>query len=121
MYNLAAVFIGGGLGSMARYGISEFVKLNYKTQFPLATLLSNLLSCFVLAVSILLLNEKIALQPGFRLLVIVGFCGGFSTFSSFSFETVELIKNGNFQYAIANVFISVLACIALIYLLLKNH
>ena len=121
MYNWAVVFIGGGLGTVVRYAIAEWVKLNFKTQFPLATLLSNLLSCLVLALTLLLLNEKIAAQPSLRLLLIVGFCGGFSTFSSFSFETVNLLKNGNFIYATANVFISVIACISLVYLLLKNQ
>ena len=121
MYNLVAVFIGGGFGSLARYGISEWVKLNFKTAFPLATFVSNVLSCLVLALTILLLNEKIALQHALRLLILVGFCGGFSTFSSFSFETVELFKTGNISYAVINILISVSSCFALIYFILKNH
>ncbi|MBL0048385.1 MAG: fluoride efflux transporter CrcB [Bacteroidetes bacterium] len=121
MYNIAAIFIGGGFGSLARYGISEFVKQQFNTTFPIATLLSNFLSCALLALTVALLSDKISLQPTLRLLVIVGFCGGFSTFSSFSFETVELIKCGNYYYVLANIFISVIACFGVIYFILKNQ
>ena len=59
MYNILAVFIGGGMGSVVRYGVSEFVKLNFKTIFPLATLVSNVVSCVLLAFTIFFLSEKI--------------------------------------------------------------
>ncbi len=121
MYNIAAVFIGGGFGSLARYGISEFVKQHFKATFPIATLFSNFLSCAILALTVALLSDKISLQPSIRLLVIVGFCGGFSTFSSFSFETVELFKSGNYYYVLANILISMSACFAVVYFILKNQ
>jgi CrcB protein len=121
MYNLVAVFLGGGLGSLARFGIAEWVKLKFTTSFPLATFLSNLLSCGILALAILLIQVKVGNQSLFQLFLITGFCGGFSTFSTFSFETVELFKNGNPYIAIANIAISLLACISLIYFLLKNQ
>ena len=120
MNNLLLVFLGGGLGSIVRFGIYEFVRSNFKTVFPVATLCSNIISCIVLGLVVGIFNEKIGSNPTLRILFIAGFCGGFSTFSSFSFETVELIRSGNTMIAIANVLISVIVCISLIYFLIKQ-
>ena len=75
--NLVAIFIGGGLGSLCRYGIG-------------------------------------------KLLVVTGFCGGFSTFSTFSFETFEMLKNGQTALAFANVFVSVFLCLFVLYIIYKK-
>jgi fluoride exporter len=120
MNNLLLVFVGGGLGSIVRYGISEFVKSNFKSIFPLATLCSNVISCVILALVVGLFSEKVGLNPTLRVLIVIGFCGGFSTFSTFSYETVELMRSGNTMIAIANVLISVTVCLALIYFLTKR-
>src|ERR1051326_5940306 len=103
MNNILLVFLGGGIGSLARYGVSEIVRMNFKSHFQLATLISNLVSCAALALAVGMFNEKIGSNPAMRLLVVAGFCGGFSTFSTFSFETVELIRTGNAAMAIANI------------------
>ncbi len=121
MLNLLAVFIGGGLGSISRYGIAEWIRLTFPSNFPVATFISNLLSCLILALSILMLHEKMSTQPILRLLLITGFCGGFSTFSSFSFETVDLLKSEQYLISFANITISVFTCTALVYLILKNQ
>ena len=120
MNNLLLVFIGGGLGSIVRFGISGFVQSNFKSIFPIATLCSNILSCIILAVAVGFLSDKLIANPNLKILILVGFCGGFSTFSTFSFETVELIRSGNMMYAVANIFISVIVCIGLIYFLTKQ-
>ncbi len=120
MNNLFLVFLGGGLGSIARYGISELVRQQFKSVFPLATLLSNIISCIVLALAVGFFTEKVGNNPTLRVLIVVGFCGGFSTFSTFSFETVELFRTGNALVAIANILISVAVCVSLIYFLTKH-
>lgn len=120
MNNLFLVFLGGGLGSIARYGISELVRQQFKSVFPLATLLSNIISCIVLALAVGFFTEKVGNNPTLRILIVVGFCGGFSTFSTFSFETVELFRTGNAVVAIANILISVAVCVSLIYFLTKH-
>ena len=119
--NLSVVFIGGGIGSVLRFGISMLMYNYYRTVFPLATLLSNVFSCLVFGLAIYLLGEKLNTEMPLRLLIITGFCGGFSTFSAFSFETVELMKSGNITYAVLNVLVSVSACLGIIYLLTRSN
>ena len=115
------VFIGGGLGSLARYGVSVFVKSNFQFVFPLATLVSNIISCVVLAIVVGIFSEKILTNNSLAVLIVIGFCGGFSTFSTFSFETVELFRSGNSGIAIANILISITACLGIIFLLTKSN
>lgn len=120
MNNILLVFLGGGLGSVARFGISEIVKNNFKSSFPIATLCSNILSCLVLALMVGVFSGKADASPALKTLIVIGFCGGFSTFSTFSYETVELMRSGNMMIAIANILISVTVCVALVYFLSKQ-
>lgn len=117
---LIAVFIGGGLGSMARFGVSLGINKVGETLFPAATLLSNLLSCLVLSLLVGAFSDSMTKHPVFYLFMGVGFCGGFSTFSTFSLETFSLLKNGHVGMAIANVLISVTAGLFIFWFLSKK-
>ena len=118
--DLLFVFIGGGIGSVVRFGISMLMLNYYKTTFPLATLFSNVLSCAVLGLTVFLLGEKFNTEMSLRLLIITGFCGGFSTFSAFGFDTVLLMRSGYVAYAVLNVLLSVSVCIGIIYLFTRS-
>lgn len=117
MYNYLLVFIGGGLGSMCRFGLAQLCK-PYQFSFPFATFLANTLSCIVLGflVGMSLKTEANNIQ---KFLLMTGFCGGFSTFSTFSNESFQLFQGGQTSYALATVVLNLLICWFCIYLGLK--
>ena len=115
---LLAVFLGGGLGSMARFGLSRLIISLFPSGFPWGTFAANVLSCLLLAAFVGLIARQ-SLSSYWFAFLIVGFCGGFSTFSTFSFENVMLIQSGKWALAVANIGLSVVTCIALLIWLLK--
>jgi len=116
--NALAVFIGGGLGSLCRFGITKIIGGVEITTLPYATLATNIVSSLILG---LLVSKTVNLGYDWQFyLLTVGFCGGFSTFSTFSYETFALMKTGNFIWAAANVLVSVSSCIAIIYFTSKS-
>ena len=116
---LLAIFIGGGFGSVSRYGISILGTKLFDTKFPVGTLLANLLSCIVLGFLVVVFQDKVNAEE-LKALLILGFCGGFSTFSTFSLETLNLMKAGQYWIAALNVLISILACLFILYVFVQK-
>lgn len=112
------VFIGGGLGSLLRYLIAKFSLQLYPSDFPLGTVIANVISCTILALILVYFHQKPAIDmKSFNLLIVSGFCGGLSTFSTFSFETMELFRNQMWGIAFFNIGLSLLLGIGLIYVI----
>lgn len=105
------VMLGGALGSLSRYLVSRWFGAHHWAQvFPFGTLFINVSGSFVLAVAAILVTER--LPPGYEnwfLLIGTGFCGGFTTFSTFEWETFRLVRDERWFYALLNV---VGSCIA---------
>ena len=107
---------------MVRYAFGLWFTRMQFFAFPWSTLLANILSCIVFAGSVFLLGEKGAFSSSsiIRPLLLTGFCGGLSTFSTFSFETLELVKRGEFMIAGANVLVNTVLCFAIFFILSKK-
>ncbi len=105
--------LGGGLGSMARFWLSGFVADRLGATFPYGTILVNISGCFVigLAAGLTGADGRLIVPPGFRTFFLVGVCGGYTTFSSFSLQTLELARLGEWLWAGLNVVGSVVGCL----------
>lgn len=116
MKNFLLVFFGGGFGSAIRYAISRVVGNQYSTFFPYATLITNVVACFILGFIVGLAEEKQFLTPSSKIFWTVGFCGGFSTFSTFSNETLNLLQQGAPLTSLLYIFFSVSLCVGAVVL-----
>lgn len=111
MMHLLAVALGGALGALGRYWVSNWLN-NAEHPLPLGTLTVNVLGSFLMGVMFVLVLEKARLSPELRPLIMVGFLGAFTTFSTFSLETVAMISEGHVMSALIYISLSVLLCIA---------
>ena len=109
--NLLLVALGGALGSVARYALSTFVLRASGTLFPLGTFAVNLLGCLVFGVIAGAAEQRVALTPAARAFLLVGILGGFTTFSSYAFESFTLMQDGQFAAAALNVIGQVIAAL----------
>jgi CrcB protein len=114
---LLYIFIGGGLGSLARFGVGQINFLQNK--LPIGTLTANILACIILGLTLYLVKDKVDESIFIKYFLVVGFCGGFSTFSTFSLETVQLFKDGMLSYGIANIFLSITLAVCILWVLAK--
>ena len=115
MQQLLFVFIGGGLGSLCRHALSRWIA---QVSFPYATFTANVLSCLVLGL-VLGLSMKNTIGVDARVLLITGFCGGFSTFSTFSAEIYKLITNNQWLMVFIYIMASLMFCVFSIFIGIK--
>ena len=101
------VFIGGGLGSIFRYLLSQIPILNF-SKFPIPTLISNVIGCFILGLVLGYAIKNDHLNSPQTLLLSTGFCGGLTTFSTFAYENISMIKSGDINQIFFYTFLSLL-------------
>lgn len=104
MFKLLCIFVGGGLGSICRYSIGAYII--HATHYPWATFVANALGC--LFIGLLMGYFERAHTNWLYLLLITGFCGGFTTFSTFSNESVQLMRQGLYSTALCYMALSLL-------------
>ncbi len=112
MKNLLFVAMGGALGAMLRYGISSGIYAWFGRSFPYGTLAVNVMGSFAIGLLSILLVEKFDVPHEVRLALVVGVLGALTTFSTFSWDTLELLEQGLVQKAMWNVFLNVVVCLA---------
>jgi CrcB protein len=108
---IAAIAAGGALGSVLRYGLSTWVHALAGRGFPYGTLAVNVLGCLVMGVLFVLLVERVGESAVLRAGLLIGLLGGFTTFSSFSIETFNLIEQGAVAKAAGNMMASLVLCL----------
>ena len=114
--SLVTIAIGGGLGSIARFFISKGMENLFGSSFPFGTLTVNVAGSFILGWFFTFFVERPEINSSLRLGLIVGFLGAFTTFSAFSFESLQMLLNGAFFNAIFNVILNLVVCIGMCYI-----
>lgn len=112
MKTFLLIFLGGGLGSITRFTLGRWTDSLHQHVFPFGTFVVNIIACFTLGIIVGLADHKQLVSPSTRLFLATGFCGGFSTFSTFSYETLRLLQQGAVVYALLYVALSVVVCLA---------
>jgi len=100
---LLALAVAGTLGTLARYGLGGLVQRLHESAFPWGTLVVNALGCFLFGVVWALAEERLVISGETRLVLLVGFMGAFTTFSTFAFETSAMLRDAEWLLAASNL------------------
>jgi CrcB protein len=102
-----AVGVGGFVGSIVRFWLATYIGQRMGTRFPYGTFLINVSGSFLVGVVMTILTERTHLSPTWRYLIPIGFIGGYTTFSTFEYETLRAIQDGQFTIGLLNIVLSV--------------
>ena len=110
--NYIWIAVGAVVGASARYFLSGLIARNFSATFPYSTLLINVTGSLVLGFFLVYSTDRVLLDPRWRLLVAVGFCGSYTTFSSYAFESFALLEQGQWLLVGLNALASNVLCLA---------
>ena len=110
--NFLVISLGAVLGANARFLLSRFAARQLGPIFPYGTLIINIMGSAVVGFFVIWTTERVLADPRWRLLVVVGFCGSFTTFSSYAFETMAYFEQGQWLLMLANIFTNNVLCLA---------
>jgi fluoride exporter len=111
VFNFLAISAGAIVGANARYLITRFAAKALGPMFPYGTLFINVTGSFVAGFFMIWTSERVIVDPRWRLLVVIGFCGGFTTFSSYAYETMAYLEQGQWTLMIGNVLANNVLCL----------
>jgi CrcB protein len=106
--NILLIGFGGGVGSIARFLCQKYIYESHPHPFPFGTMTVNVAGCFLIGLFCALADKGNLLTPEWRLLLITGFCGGFTTFSTFAYENINLLRSSEVMYFILYVAASII-------------
>ena len=112
MLDVLVICLGAIVGANARYFISRFAAQVLGPVFPYGTLFINVVGSFIVGFFVVWTAERVLADPRWRLLVVVGFCGSLTTFSSYAFETMSFFERGQWLLLLTNIFGNNLLCLA---------
>jgi len=108
---LIAIAVAGAMGALFRFVVTRQIQLQFGTAFPYGILVVNVVGSLLIGMLAVLLLDRLALGPVWRAALLIGFLGAFTTFSSFSYDTIKLVENGALLAAGFNIILNVVLCL----------